>query len=177
MNSLSRFNPSSQELIPLSGGARGTRETLKIMSQLVREASCDPSIRTLAVALTRHIENQDFRSEIEACFSYVKSSIRYVMDTVGVERVENPVTLLQTRAGDCDDMCTLLAALLESIGHPCRFCAVGYNEPGQFEHVYLETRLGNRWIGLDPTQDNPIGWSPIRPYVDVECRAMMKEHI
>lgn len=173
----SPYNSSNHEFIPLSGGARGTRETLRIMSQLVREASCDSTIRNLATAITRHIENQDFRSEIETCFDYVRSTIRYVMDTVGVERIENPITLLQTRAGDCDDMCTLLAALLESIGHPCRFCAVGYTAPGQFEHVYLETRFGDRWIGLDPTQDKPAGWSPIRPYVDVECRAMMKEHI
>lgn len=169
--------PTQQRLIELSPGAAGTRETLRIMAALVRESCISHEIRGLTTQLTNHLENNDFVGEVQTCFDFVKSAIRYVQDTLGIERVENPLTLLETRAGDCDDMCTLLASMLCSIGHPCRFSAVGYSEPGLFEHVYLETRIGRRWIALDPTQPVGIGWCPLRPYVDIDCRAMMKEYI
>lgn len=167
----------SQQLIEIGNGARGTRDTLKIMAGLVREARVHPAIRRLSVTLTQHLPNKSYIDEVRAVFEYVRDRVRYVQDINGVERLENPVSLLETMAGDCDDMCTLLAALLESIGHPCRFCAAGYCAPGQYEHVFLETRIGSRWIALDPTEEVDIGWAPLRPYVDVECHAMMKEYV
>ena len=167
----------TQQLLDIGNGAQGTRNTLRVMSSLVRETRIEPLIRSLAVSLTSDAGNKQYMQEVDALFCFVRDRIRYVMDTNGVERVENPLTLLQTRAGDCDDKCTLLAALLESIGHPCRFCAVGYNAPGQYEHVYLETLVGRKWVALDPTEDVNVGWAPIRPYVDIDCACMMKEYI
>jgi transglutaminase-like putative cysteine protease len=63
------------------------------------------------------------------------------------------------RAGDCDDKSVLLAALLESIGHPTRFVAIGF-QPDDFEHVFVETKIADRWISLETTEPVEIGWMP-----------------
>jgi hypothetical protein len=71
----------------------------------------------------------------------------------------------------------LLAALLESIGHPCRFVAVGYSRRNEFEHVYVETKIGHTWTALETTMDVPMGWAPIYPNVETQTTAFMREFI
>ena len=119
----------------------------------------------------------DYRGEVEECFIFVRDSIRYLQDTNGVERLEYPAILLKTRQGDCDDKATLLASMLESIGHPCRFVAVGYQQPNEFEHVYVETRVGANWIPCETTLDVDLGWAPVPPNVDTPITCKMIEHI
>ncbi len=52
-----------------------------------------------------------------------------------------------------------LLLLLESIGHPTRFVAVGFR-PHNYSHVYLETKIGNTWLGLETTEPVEVGWQP-----------------
>ena len=86
--------------------------------------------------------------------------MRYVRDIRDVETVQIPIKTLEYRAGDCDDMVTLLAALLESIGYETRFVAMG-TRPGHFQHVFLEAQLpSGEWMALDPTEPVRAGWRP-----------------
>lgn len=165
------------ELINIPDGAAGTRATLKIMARLVRETRIDQQISNLAASLVQDIPGHNFTDEARRCFEFVRDSIRYLKDTNGVEVVRNPLVTLSMQAGDCDDMVTLLAALLESIGHRCRFIAVGYTQPGDFEHVYLETKIGGEWFACDPTMPVDFGWAPIPPNVVEPLMAIMVEHI
>ncbi len=117
-------------------------------------------IRELAVELVGWIPPKHWRSEIEALFNFVRNKVRYTRDVRGVETVQTPVKTLEYRAGDCDDMVTLLAALLESIGFETRFVAMGI-VPGHFQHVFLEAQLpSGEWMSLDPTEPVRAGWRP-----------------
>jgi transglutaminase-like putative cysteine protease len=154
---LARQPAFTLESIP--DGVAGITETLKRMTALVREYKTDETIYRQARELTRGSLQKDFYGEIAALFDFVQNHIRYVGDVTDVESVQSPTFTLQIGSGDCDDKAVLLAALLESINHPTKFIAVGFS-PDSIEHVYIETRLGTRWIALDPTEPNEVGWKP-----------------
>lgn len=129
------------------------------MRRLVLDAKKDPHIRQLAIQLTNDLPQKDFRGEIDRLFAYVRDQIRYVGDIHDIETLQTPARTLEWRAGDCDDKSVLLAALLETINHPARFKAAGVRG-GPLSHVYVQTKLGARWISLDPTMPRASGWEP-----------------
>lgn len=135
------------------------------MRQLARQGRQNPEIRTLAQSLTNHLPGKNWIAEIKVLHKFVRDQIRYLRDINGVETIQTPEQLLRTRSGDCDDQATLLASLLESIGHPARFRAVGF-KPGRLEHVYVETQVGRggrkKWLPLETTENVEIGWRPPR---------------
>lgn len=161
----------------LPEGAAGTRATLRLMAGLVRETRILPAIRNTAADIVSSLAAQNFTAEADAIFCFVRDQIRYLQDTNNVEVIQNPCFTLDFRQGDCDDKSTLLAALLESVGHPCRFVAVGYTHPGEFEHVYVETRIGGQWIPLESTEQVPMGWAPLYPNVPAQTTAFMREWV
>lgn len=122
-------------------------------------------IRNLAVSLTTRgfldgtgLKQKDFAGEADRCLAFVRDNIRYVGDIADVEVLHDPVTLLQVGAGDCDDKCILLAALLLSIGHQVRFVAVAF-EPQAYSHVWLQDLIYGKWLDLEPTEPLPLGRS------------------
>lgn len=129
------------------------------MARLVREAKRDYSIRAKALALLENIPQKAWGAEISALHAFVRDGVRYVKDVNGIETLQTPIKTLEIRQGDCDDKSTLLAALLESVGHPSRFVAVALNG-GPYSHVLVETRIGNRWIPLETTENVAPGWYP-----------------
>jgi transglutaminase-like putative cysteine protease len=148
--------PITSRLTRLPDGVAGVRETLKIMSALARDGKKKLPIRLAAMAVVQDLQQRDWAGEVQSLFNFVRDRIRFVGDINRVETLQDPARTLQLRAGDCDDKSTLLAAMLESIGHPARFHAVGFR-PGKFSHVYVETIVGRRWLGLDPTEPWPAG--------------------
>jgi transglutaminase-like putative cysteine protease len=148
----------------LPPGAAGTRVTLQMMRNLVHEGRRSDRVRSTAISLTNTLAPKDWSGEVRALFAFVRDNIRYVRDIHDVETLQTAEATLDLEAGDCDDKAVLLSALLESIGHPTRFVAVGYFRRDHYEHVYVETRMGAGWIALDATMDVEAGWSP-RPSV------------
>ena len=142
----------------------GTRRTLEHVQSLIRAGAKDFYVRQKAIdiLLERRVKPKDYLGEVKALFEWVQHSIRYTKDPYQVETLHSPQRMLQLRAGDCDDMTTLLGALLESIGHPVRLAIVGPDmfRPKLFTHIYLEVFCAGRWIALDPTMPYPMGWSP-----------------
>lgn len=130
------------------------------MVALARQWRRNPGIRYLTCGLVQGVAPKDFRGEVEAVFQYVQNDIRYVQDINEVETIQTPERTLLSECGDCDDKATLLASMLESIGHPCRFAAVGFECFGEYDHVLLQTKIGERWVALDPTEPDPMGWEP-----------------
>lgn len=127
----------------------------------MREYKKNPYIRDFAGRLVRNLQGKAWFDEIRIVFDFVRSNIRYTQDINGVETLQTPLATLELGIGDCDDMCTLLASLLEAIGHPTAFIAVGF-ELDVYEHVYLLTKIADSdsWLSLDPTENQPIGWFP-----------------
>jgi len=142
----------------IPSGARGTRATLRIMSRLVREYKKNIDIRALALSLIRHIEgHKNWVAQIRAIHAFVRDHIQYVRDVRGVETIATPTKTLEFGQGDCDDQAVLVASLLESIGHPTRFVAIKASPFGGFVHVYTETKVGNKWIPLETTEQFEAG--------------------
>lgn len=148
-------------LTGISDGPEGIRETLDAMRAIVREWRVRPEIRSLAESLIAGVPEKEFGLEAAALHAWVRDSIRYTQDVNEVETLKTPDVLLASRQGDCDDKAILLAALLESIGHPARFVAIAF-EPDQFEHVYVETRVGPawNWVAAETTEPVEFGWRP-----------------
>ena len=145
----------------IPSGIEGTRRTLSIMRELVKAGKVSPLVRQTAVQLTTGLNQKDWLSEVKAIHVFVRDRIRYLRDVRGVETLHTPDRILQNRAGDCDDKTVLLASMLETIGHPTRFVAIGF-KPNQCAHVYLEVRPGNKgaWMALETTEAVEVGWSP-----------------
>lgn len=149
-----------QREVAISPGRDGIIDTLKLMRRLVREGKKNPAVRNTALAAIQGAPAKYWRGEVEILFSLVRDDVRYTLDINGLETLQTPQRTLELRAGDCDDKSTLLAALLESVGHPTRFRALGF-APGELSHVIVETLVGDDWVPLDATESGaPVGWSP-----------------
>lgn len=135
-----------------------TRATLKIMSRLVLEGKKALPVVLKARQLTSDLNQKDYASEAATIHAWVRDNVRYVRDPRGVESVTAPAQMLQIMSGDCDDKSVLCAALLEAIGHPTRFMAVG-SMPNHFSHVFPQTKIGQRWVTLECTEPWPMGRS------------------
>ena len=146
-------------LASLSNGAKGIAETLDLMVRIARQVRTSYIIRKLAVQIVSDVRQKAWLDEVRAVQEYVRDHIRYVKDIRNVETISTPEKTLESGAGDCDDKSLLAASLLESIGHPARFVAVGYS-PGSYCHVLVETRIANRWIPVETTENVPLGWYP-----------------
>lgn len=143
----------------LPEGVAGIKTTLSLMVKLAREGRKSYPVRRLAENLTTGLRQKDFVGEVREIHQYVKNHIRYCKDIRGTETLATPEKTLENMIGDCDDKALLASALLESIGHPTRFVALG-KKPGQFTHVIVETKIGKRWIPVETTEDVPLGWYP-----------------
>jgi transglutaminase-like putative cysteine protease len=155
--------PISLSFIP--AGPDGIDATLvTYMVPLVRKFRRHPLIRQLAVEIRQamRIPGKDFLGEMKAIHRFVRDYITYVRDVRNVETLQEPPLTLSNRAGDCDDQALLVASLLESIGAPTRFVAMGFDpaRPDHYSHVLAEAQYNNRWIPIETTLERPVGWSP-----------------
>jgi hypothetical protein len=148
----------------ISKGYSGTHKTLQHIQALIRAGAKDFYVRQKAIdiLLQRGVQPKDYLGEIQALFEWVQQNVRYTKDPYRVEVLHSARRLLDLLAGDCDDMTILLAAMLESVGHPTRMVIVGPNrlQPSLFSHIYLEVSYQGRWIPLDPTMPFSMGWAP-----------------
>lgn len=142
-------------------GRAGVKATLLLMRDLVRgdKGKKSPVIRQRAVELIKYVPKRDHVGRIRALWAFVRERIAYVGDINGVETVHWPEQIISQRAGDCDDHALLLASLLEAVGIPTRFKAVGF-QPGQLDHVYTQAKIGEKWVALETTEPVNMGWEP-----------------
>jgi transglutaminase-like putative cysteine protease len=132
------------------------------MQGLVKAGRRDPTIRTTAaeLLLVSGVPAKDFYGEAETIFNYVQSTIRYTQDVNDVETLHPAQWVLANGYGDCDDFSILIASMLESVGHKCRFMAISFEGPEDFSHVLVQTKIGDRWITVDATEPEAFGWQP-----------------
>lgn len=151
---------SIASLHKIPDGPAGIYQTLRVMRRLTREGKKNWIIRRKAMDLVQNNGQKAFAAEANDLFRFVRDRIRYLKDINGVETVAAPHITLELGQGDCDDKCILLASLLESIGHPTRFVAIALHASSVFSHVLLETKIGNRWVPMECTENVPMGWYP-----------------
>lgn len=148
----------------LPDGIAGVKQTLALMVKLTRAGKDTWPVRRLAERLVIDLPQKSYLAEVRAIHEYVRDHIRYTLDIRDTETLATPEQTILRGLGDCDDKSLLVSALLESIGHPTRFVAVG-REPMDFCHVLVETRIGEKWVSVETTENVPVGWYPSRmPY-------------
>ncbi len=156
---LNRRSRTTSQLLAIPGGDAGTIATLKIMRRLVRDAKKTLLVRQTALSIVQNIPPKNWHREVAAIWAFVNQRIRYVRDINGVETLQTPEKTMEFGQGDCDDQSVLIASLLESIGHPTRFIALGFG-PANYQHVFAETKIGNKWMPVETTEDWPLGYIP-----------------
>lgn len=148
------------QLMGMPDGGDGTRETLKLMRDLVRQGKRDPYIRDFAADIIRECPPRDWRCEIETLWMWVANNVRYTMDATDLETLSDASGTIARGYGDCDDMSVLLATLLEATGHRARIVAGG-RQYGCYDHVWVEARCGTGWIPVDASEaQRGFGWRP-----------------
>ncbi len=130
-------------------------QTLAAMKQEAHKGKKDLEVRSLVENLCKNLPSGDYASEVLACYYWVCRNIRYMRDIDKVEFLKSPKRLLATGTGDCDDMSTLLAAMLMACGNQCRFMTVGFrpSSPPNFTHVFVQARTPQGWVTLDPVSN------------------------
>lgn len=155
-------------------GKAGNLQTILRMQAAARAAAASPLIRELALNIlaSAGVRSSFYADEALAIGQFVKLYVRYVRDPSGIEYLQSPVMMIQQMRtaggsqGDCDDMATLTAALLLSVGHEPFFRAVRYqgNNSSNYNHIYVVDYEKNRGgprrrIVLDTiVKDRPIGY-------------------
>ena len=147
--------------IDIAPGRQGTKETLKIMRSMVTEYRKCPFVRNLTLKIIRQDSMKNHPPlKLRAIWRWVRRNVDYVADVVGVEYIQAPRRLIESGAGDCDDMTVLIASMAESVGIATRLKAVKLQGRDAFSHVYPVIRYGQYEIAADATVDKSMGWQP-----------------
>lgn len=164
MRPWTRFVVPRIRFVRVPAGERGTLHTARLIADLIRDGARDFHVRQTAIRIFRRygVPAKDRLGEVAALFDWVRRNVRYTRDIFRIELLHTARRMLELRAGDCDDMTILLGAMLTATGHPVRLVLVGFrpHRPHAYSHIYLEALVGRRWIPLDATVEQPMGWAP-----------------
>lgn len=134
-------------------GIAHTAATIRTMSELARAGSESFELRQLATRIVHEVPSKDYLAELRRLYVWVREHVRYRKDPLGLEWVQSPARTVLERAGDCDDLATLIASLAGALGHQWRFVTVGPRESVQL-HIAAEVSPdGVHWITLDPVME------------------------
>lgn len=137
------------EIVHTPPGMGHVKWMAKRMAKLAGEGAHSYPIRQLATRITHNVPSKSPTRELLELYKWVRNEVRYRHDPVGLELLQKPEVTVKERAGDCDDMTTLLGALCGALGHPWRFRTVGPSPEDQ-AHVQLQAHDKKRWLDLDP---------------------------
>lgn len=158
MNALAGMDADGVLSFPLADGDAGTEETLRHIRRLVEAGKKNPAVRNKALSILHAADplNQrgyDHAFMARAILEAVIREFRYVPDPVDKEMLQAAdYMILQTRAGDCDDLNgVLLPSLLLSVGIPARLVTISTHSeaPEEFTHIYAEAQVNGHWLPMD----------------------------
>lgn len=148
--------------------------TVTAMIQQVVSGAWDPAVRTLAERLA--LAKRSRSAVAQNASEFIRRKVTFRFDPGDIELLRTPAAfardILASRvvAGDCDDMATLLASLLFSLGVPVAFVTIATSpHRPEFRHVFVAARAGPRgeWEHFDPSVDRPYNtkyrsaWWPV----------------
>jgi hypothetical protein len=161
-----RHNAAVMGLAPvqrftIGDGDQGTAQTIERIRTLVREGMTDQLVNRTAIAIVQRsgVQQFDWLGEIRAIYEWVLGNVRFVRDVFNIETLRTAREILLVRAGDCDDINSiLLPSLLSTIGAHVRLVTISANpeDPKAFSHIYCEVELpSGQWLPLDAARRNP----------------------
>jgi hypothetical protein len=144
-----------KKLPPWAVGRKAEEVMANDLKAAVYRGKNNPKVRELAIQIIKD-EGLDGRQhkEIAAAFQrWMQSNIVYVNDPVRTEIFQEAYkTLLETKAGDCDDQAVALASLLMSVGIPAKLVLLSQDEPfdkkARFRHIFVTATIDGRdyWV-------------------------------
>ena len=147
-------------------------EELTYLRNVINNFRHRPQIRSLALRIIRTASapQRDKVAQAKAIAQWVKDNIYYVHELP--ERFQWPDETLRTKAGDCDDMTTLVASMCESIGIPCKMVVMCIN--GLWSHIFPAAVIGNSMLPIDPANQLSIEVNPVNFMVDKGKKVRLK---
>lgn len=135
----------------LRDGIKGVSDTICLMAKFVNDYKNNPDIRLIVLSLKGKSKFETARN----IFDYINKNLRYVSDPDDIELVKSAkhTILGNSKYGDCDDLSTALATLLESAGITTQFRTIAW-KPGKslaFTHVYCIAWIDGQEVPLDPS--------------------------
>jgi transglutaminase-like putative cysteine protease len=138
----------------------GAQTTVDTMLEQIRGPRGERSLklRSLTEAVIRHLKDKDYLSEILAIRNFVATHVRYVNDPLTTEWVKDPERLADEilaygrTAADCDEIASLIAAMLRQVGREADIVVVGFGRAGSFSHVFARGKepKTSKMIVCDP---------------------------
>jgi len=154
---MSREHPE-ETIEELKPGDAGVRQTVGKMIEFGLEDSTDEFV----IRAAKKLKGKTDIETVKNVFDFVWKTFPYEKDPEGKEYVTAPILLLkmQYEYCDCDDMTTLLIALLAALKYEVAVKVISWDRARcegawcPFTHVYLMCYLPdeNGWIALDPVQ-------------------------
>lgn len=150
------------KMITINSSFNQVKETLKWMTHFQTKYLADYDW----VELARHVAKSSGadcpEKETEAVRMWVKCFADYRMDPHGVEYLQDPMLMLETQAGDCDDLACLAGVLLSNLGHDCYPAGVVWHGDETASHaVLIDETTG---LVCDPVSAVPASMWPEPPY-------------
>lgn len=144
------------QLLQLPFGAQGNRETVRIMSQIVREDALQPDLKRFALEVCIGLENSTLTDQIDAAYRFARDGIAYQDEGEGTETVADLWSSMYSigdhAAGDCAIKSVALATLLCYLKlRPSFACIRQVPNVDWFDHVYVLLMDGDKETVLDPT--------------------------
>ena len=127
--------------------------TLTLMQSLVEAWSVNTFMIQLARAIVSKAGAKSPQEETKAVWAWTRRMIDYRRDPVGAEWVQDPLeTIINAKAGDCDDLSVVCGSLLQALGHPCMMVSVQWIGRDTFSHaVCLDKMVGKVVDAVSPT--------------------------
>ncbi|MCD6403212.1 MAG: lasso peptide biosynthesis protein [Candidatus Aenigmarchaeota archaeon] len=92
----------------------------------------------------------DLLSTLAKLTEFVHHYVKYNI-TLG-DKIKPSSWVFQRRMGTCDEYAHLLLSMLRSLGIPARYVAgYAYSSNSFQPHAWVEVRVGDEWLGVDPT--------------------------
>jgi hypothetical protein len=150
------------KMITINSSPNQVKETLKWITHFMTKYRADYDW----VELARHVAKSGGAAspeqETEAVRLWVKCYADYRMDPYGVEYLQDPMVMLETQAGDCDDLSCLAGVLLINLGHDCYPAGVVWKGDRSASHCVLIDETTN--LVCDPVAAVPASFWPEPPY-------------
>jgi transglutaminase-like putative cysteine protease len=125
-------------------------DVVQWMVRFAHKGKSDLRVRKLVEQLCAGLEPFDYASEAYAIYAWVHQNVRYMKDIHDVEFLKEPGVLLDTLSGDCDDISTLIAAMLMASGNQAVFSVVAFDGEKAPSHVFCNLVTKRGLIALDP---------------------------
>jgi transglutaminase-like putative cysteine protease len=169
----------------ISPGDVGIRQTCDFIRKQIDLGKADPLVQATFRQIAAESYVKDKIELSKALTHWVVQNIRYTPDDAmsmteeglkwidikqcpiaykqceAVEMIVTPHQILQSKQGDCDDLCMILGSFLELGGMPVRMVTIAADssDPSQFSHVYLIANINGTWIPIDAVNhNNPWNW-------------------